>query len=85
METSITNTIHFQTPVLHLKITYLLPISRYREPAWSGRYLYFMSNLPLIYKKFVILSLADQAILLSHNTFHSRNIQLSKTTLLNSN
>ena len=44
----------------------------YRKPTFSGRFLNFYSNHPLIQKKGTIFSLVDRAFLLSDVMFHTK-------------
>lgn len=55
----------------------------YRKPTCSGRYINYFSNHPNKYKINTIISLVDQAILLSHEMFHVSNINIVKEILLN--
>lgn len=63
------NTIKFLDTTITVG-NYTLINNWYRNPAWSGRYLNFMSYLPLKYEKSVIKGLVDRAVLLSHSRYH---------------
>ena len=54
----------------------------YRKDVWSGHYLNFYSNHSLSNKIGIIYSLTDRAILLSHDKFHSENLNLVKEMLI---
>jgi len=47
----------------------------YKKPTNSGRYLNFLSNHPMEHKKGVILGLFVRILLLSHPSFHVKNIK----------
>jgi len=53
----------------------------YKKPN-SERYLNFLSNHSIEHKKGVILALYDKTLLLSHPSFHFKNIKKSIRTLL---
>lgn len=54
----------------------------YHKPSWSGRYCNFASNLPIQYKKNTISMLTRKAITLSHPSFHQKNLEIVKKTLV---
>jgi len=47
----------------------------YKKPTNSGRYLNYLSNHPIEHKKGVILGLFDRTLVLSHPSFHIKNIK----------
>lgn len=53
----------------------------YRKEIKNDRYLNFHSNASLQYKKSIIISLVDRAILLSSKKFHTQNLIKIKTIL----
>ncbi|KYN15994.1 hypothetical protein ALC57_11760 [Trachymyrmex cornetzi] len=55
----------------------------YRKPTFSGRYLNFHSNHPMIHKKGIVISLLDRIIFLSHPNFHTKNITNMINDLIN--
>ena len=57
----------------------------YRKNTYSGRFLNFLSCHPFNQKLAVIKNLTDQAILLSHQSFHKENLILIKQLLLLNN
>jgi len=61
----------------------LLTTNWYRKPTFSGRYINFFSNHPLQYKINTIKNLVDHAILLSDAQFHTENLQIVKSILIN--
>ena len=54
----------------------------YKKSVWSGRYQNFYSNHSLSNKIGIIYLSTDRAILLSHDKFHSENLNLVKETLI---
>jgi hypothetical protein len=57
-------------------------IDWFHKETFSGRYLSYLSNHPLCHKVGTIYSLVDRAILLSHPTFHQKNLEFVVDTLL---
>jgi hypothetical protein len=57
-------------------------IDWFHKETFSGRYLSYLSNHPLCHKIGTIYSLVDRAILLSHPTFHQKNLEFVIVTLL---
>jgi len=55
----------------------------YRKPTYSGRYINYFSSHPLQFKMNTITNLVDQALLLSSERFHDRNIKIIKEILVN--
>jgi len=55
----------------------------FRKPTFSGRYINYYSNHPIQYKLNTVMSLVDQAILLSDERFHAANLDIVKAILLN--
>jgi len=55
----------------------------FRKPTFSGRYINYYSNHPIQYKWNTVMSLVDQAILLSDERFHAANLDIVKANLLN--
>jgi len=53
-----------------------LIIDWFHKETFSGRYLSFYSSHPLCHKIGSIYSLMDRAVLLSHSTFHKKNLEL---------
>jgi len=53
-----------------------LVIDWFHKETFSGRYLSFYSSHPLCHKIGSIFSLVDRAVLLSHPTFHRKNLKL---------
>jgi len=54
----------------------------YTKPSFSGRFLNFYSQHPLIHKKGTIISLVDRVLLLSHPMYHRENLDLVIRILL---
>jgi len=48
----------------------------YTKPSFSGRFLNFHSQHPLIHKRGTIISLVDRVLLLSHPRYHKENLDL---------
>ena len=81
LEKSVNDSINFLD--LNIKVENNKIITNwYRKDVWSGRYLNFYSNHSLSKKIVIIYSLTDRAILLSHDKFHSENLNLVKETLI---
>ena len=81
LEKSVNDSINFLD--LNIKVENNKIITNwYRKDVWSGRYLHFYSNHSLSNKIGIIYSLTDRAILLSHDKFHSENLNLVKETLI---
>jgi len=59
-----------------------LIIDWFHKETFSGRYLSFYSSHPLCHKIDSIYSLVDRAVLLSHLTFHKKNLELVVNLLL---
>lgn len=55
---------------------YHLEFDWYRKPTFSGRFLNFFSQHPLIHKKYIIIGLTDRIYKLSHPRFHEKNFTL---------
>jgi len=55
----------------------------FRKHTFLGRYINFYSNHPYQYKLNTITNLVDHAILLSDERFHSTNLEVVKSILLN--
>jgi len=53
----------------------IIKFDLYKKPTNSGRYLNFLSNHPMEHKKGVICGLFDRIVLLSHPSFHTKNIK----------
>jgi len=53
----------------------IIKFDLYKKPTNSGRYLNFLSNHPREHKKGVISGLFDRILLLSHPSFHTKNIK----------
>jgi len=53
----------------------IIKFDLYKKPINSGRYLNFLSNHPMEHKKGVISELFDRIVLLSHPSFHTKNIK----------
>lgn len=81
-ETEVNNSINFLDMNI-IRCNGTLITNWYRKPTFSGRYLNFHSNHPLIYKINTIRSLVDHAILLSDERFHTDNIKIVKDILVN--
>ncbi|EFN62673.1 hypothetical protein EAG_00345, partial [Camponotus floridanus] len=54
----------------------------YHKPTFSGRFLNFFSQHPLIHKKGVIIGLTDRVFKLSHPRFHEKNLSVIMDILL---
>jgi len=57
-------------------------IDWFHKKTFSGRYLSFFSHHPLQHKIGIIFNLVDRAILLSHPTFHQKNLEIIVKLLL---
>ena len=57
----------------------------YRKNISSGRTLNFESNQPIHQKRAVIFNMVDRAIILSNETFHKKNLEIVKNTLILNN
>jgi len=57
-------------------------IDWFHKETFSGRYISFFSSHPLCHKTGSIYSLVDRAVLLSHPTFHRKNLKLVIDLLL---
>ena len=80
MKKSINDSIYFLD--LNIKVENNKIITNwYRKSIWSGRYLNFYSNHRLSNKIVIIYSLTDRAIHLSHEKYHSENLNLVKEIL----
>ncbi|XP_077255641.1 uncharacterized protein LOC143893802 [Temnothorax americanus] len=55
----------------------------FHKPTFSGRYLNFVSQHPVCQKRGTVISLIDRVFLLSHPSFHSKNLELAVQILLN--
>lgn len=53
----------------------------YHKGTWSGRYLNFLSNLPITYKRNTVSLLAGKILSLSEAEFHQKSVDLLKMTL----
>jgi len=54
----------------------------YRKPTFSGRFLNFYSQYPMVHKKGTIINLIDEVTLLSHPKFHKENLDFVLNVLL---
>lgn len=57
-------------------------IDWYHKETFSGRILSYFSNHPLCHKIGTIYSLVDRAILLSHPSYHKKNLELCINILI---
>jgi len=56
---------------------------RYEKPTNTGRYINYYSRHPSSHKRSIVYGLIDRTILLSHPTFHKKNLRAVIVTLLN--
>ena len=54
----------------------------YQKPTATGRYINFNSHHPVSMKKAMVYNLVDKAVLLSHYSFHNKNLDLIKSDLI---
>ena len=58
----------------------------HKKDTYSGRFINFFSNHPIKQKSAKIKNLVDSAILLSHHSFHQKNLSIVRKLLeLNNN
>jgi len=74
MEVSTCDRINFLDVTLIIENS-IVKFDLYKKPTNSGRYLNFLSNHPMEHKKGVISGLFDRILLLSHPSFHTKNIK----------
>lgn len=74
--------INFLDLTLYRNLNGAIETNWYRKIIKSNRYLNFHSNTTIKYKKSIINSLVDRAIILSSNKFHTTNINLIKNILI---
>ena len=53
----------------------------HRKDTYSGRFINLFSNHPIKQKSAIIKNLVDSAILLSHHSFHQKNLSIVKKLL----
>ena len=61
----------------------LLILDWYHKDTFSGRYLSFFSNHPICHKIGSVYSMVDRALLLSHPSFHQKNLTFCIDVLIN--
>jgi len=82
LEINTNNHINFLNLMIHIENNKFL-FDIYYKPTFSGRYLSFYSNHPLIHKRGVIFSLIDKVLLLSNPIFQQKNLNIIIENLLN--
>ncbi|XP_037034404.1 uncharacterized protein LOC119073200 [Bradysia coprophila] len=67
--------------VMCIRVGMSIKTDWYHKGTWSGRYLNFLSNLPITYKRNTVSLLTGKILSLSEPEFHDKNFDLLKTTL----
>jgi len=81
MEKENNRCLSFLDIMLHVKDNTII-IDWYHKKSFSGRFLSFYSHHPICHKVGTIYGLIDHAILLSHPSFHQKNIKLCVQLLI---
>jgi len=75
LERSINNKINFLNVTIELTTDFNLIFNLCFKSTFSGRYLNFQSNHPLIHKRGIIFGLVDKVFKLSNSKYHQTNIE----------
>lgn len=67
--------------VLCIRVDRSIKTDWFHKTTWSGRYLNFLSNLPITYKRNTVSLLATKILTLSEPEFHAKNFELLRATL----
>jgi len=82
LETSMNDRINFLDVTVILNDRMIL-FDKYEKPTNTGRYINYHSQHPMSHKKSIIYGLIDRTVLLTHPTFHEKNLKNVIITLLN--
>lgn len=85
IEKEINKSINFLDVTISYNENGTISTNWFTKKVWSGRYLNFESSVPSRYKKSVVNSLTDRAVLLSDPKYRPFNIRKIKKTLENNN
>ena len=84
-ETEKNNSINFLDLTINYDNEGNIKTNWYTKSVWSGRYLNFESYTPYKYKKSVVNSLVDRAVLLTDTEYRPQNLKKIRTVLQNNN